>query len=65
MLEQLVAVAQHDFTALVCACATSALGVQFSLVQNPLAFEGWPPVVTTSGHLLQQGFWEGLKLQKQ
>lgn len=54
----------HDFTALACACATSALGVQFPVVQNSLACEGWPPV-TTSGHLLQQGFGEVLKLQKQ
>lgn len=44
--EWLVAVAQHDFTAVVCACARSALGVELSGVQSPLMCEAWPPSVT-------------------
>ena len=46
--EWLVAVAQHDFTALVCACAGGALGLEFSGVQSPLMCETWRPSVTAS-----------------
>lgn len=40
--------AQHDFTALVCACAGNALGVEFSGVQSPLMCEAWPPVTASA-----------------
>lgn len=37
-----VALAQCDFTALACACARSALEVEFSDVQNLQLCEAWP-----------------------